>query len=58
MRECDLIKAVERAASLYLFRVLINRVGRRLIAPGLAALLVFVGSTRVDGIPFDYRLRD
>jgi hypothetical protein len=43
MRDCDLIKAVERRASLYLFRLLINRVSKRLTAPGFAALLVFDG---------------
>ena len=50
MRECDLIKAVERAASLYLFSLLIDRVGKRLIAPGFAALLVFVGIAKASGI--------
>ncbi|MCH8292016.1 hypothetical protein IH992_13060 [Candidatus Poribacteria bacterium] len=40
MRECDLFKAVERAAFLYLFGVLINRVGKLLGKRVLAASVV------------------
>lgn len=44
MQECDLLKAVEKAAFMYLFGVLINRIGKLLAKRSLAVLVLLVGA--------------
>ena len=44
MQECDLLKAVEKAAFMYLFGVLINRIGKLLAKRSLAVLALLVGA--------------